>query len=68
MGERTDGPIPETVLNAPDFLSLDLQSKVLLWFMARQEAQGTPNSQLREPGPEQWGLMIELAQWVKRYG
>ena len=62
------GPIPDHVLASADFLSLELESKVLLWFMARQEREGTPNGQLVDPDPEQWALMTELAEWVKRYG
>ena len=67
MGKQ-QGPIPESVLLSRDFLDMDLDSKVLLWFMARQEAEGTPNGQLIEPDPEQWALMTELAEWVKQYG
>lgn len=64
--DNQTGPIPESVLASSDFLSLDLEAKVLLWFMARQE--GIPNGQLVEPNPELWALMVELADWVKRHG
>ena len=60
--------IPEHVLVSAEFRSLDLDSKVLLWFMARQETSGVPDGQLAEPSPEQWALMIELAEWEKRHG
>ena len=58
-------PIPRYVRKSKQYQTLDRDAKLLLWFMARQEALGIRGNGSLEPPPDElWDFMCELRDWV----